>query len=270
MNLDTQTQTLFSKLGQLTKPWCVTTALLFSAASFAAVPVAESSGEPGLNAKPQGSQQAAQQGNSDLLTEMYLQLQQLQAEVDELKGTVELQQFKIDQLNEKRLQDFINLDKRIAAIATGKPSTQALNIAGQEQGDAKQPSNQVSGQELERYKAAQALARGGDLAAATTEFESFVKNYPDSRYLPSALYWLADAALQQKQTEQAQSTWQRLIEQYPTHHKVPAAQYKLAQIEFEQGKKAEAKQRLEAVIANPASQKGVVALAKAYLKRQFP
>lgn len=269
MNLETKVSTLFSKLGPITKPWCLTTALLFSHSLFAAVPVAESSGEPGLHAKPK-VEQVVEQGTRELLAELYLQLQQLQAEVDELKGTAELQQFKIDQLNEKRLQDFINLDKRIAGLGNPKNANAALTVDTSNSTQATQPSNDVSGQELARYKAAQALARGGEFAKAGVEFESFIANYPQSRYLPSALYWLADAALQQQQSDKAVEIWTRLSTEHPKHHKVPAAQYKLAQIEFEQGNKAQAKQRLEAVVANPVSQKGVVALAKSYLKRQFP
>lgn len=250
----------------LTKPRSLVAALLFLPLfSQAAVPVTESSGEPGYVDARQQAQMAKQKNTAKMLGDLYLQIQQLQSEVDALKGTVELQQFKLDQLNEKRLQDYINLDKRLAEL--GKPG--GRNTTETVKTSAGSASQDVSGKELERYKAAQALARKGEFAQASQEFELFIKTYPESRYVPSAMYWLADSALQQQQQKQAADLWSRLIEQYPKHHKAPAAHYKLAQIEFEQGKKSQAKQRLKALVANPASQKGVVALAKAYLKANY-
>lgn len=269
MNLKAKIVSLpvFSKPCLLTKPRFLVAALLFLPLfSQAAVPVIESSGEPGYIDARQQAQMAKQKNTAKMLADLYLQIQQLQSEVDALKGTVELQQFKLDQLNEKRLQDYINLDKRLAQLG-GQPSQTPANVSNTV---SEQASADVSGKELERYKAAQALARKGDLAKASTEFELFIKTYPQSRYVPSAIYWLADSALQQQQKDKAAKLWTQLLQQYPKHHKGPAANYKLAQIEFEQGKKAQAKKRLQALIANPASQKGVVALAKSYLKVNFP
>ena len=57
---------------------------------------------------------------SDTQTELLLQLQALQTEVMELRGLVEQQAHQLEQLQQRRLDDYVDLDRRISELA-GQP-----------------------------------------------------------------------------------------------------------------------------------------------------
>lgn len=81
------------------------------------------------------SQNILQDRPVDTQTELLLQLQVLQTEVMELRGLVEEQGYQIQQLQQRRLDDYIDLDRRISELA-GSGSANKTQI--------KQPNKAVS------------------------------------------------------------------------------------------------------------------------------
>ena len=80
-----------------------------------------------------------------------------------------------------------------------------------------------------RYLAAEALARGDDLAAARANALSVADRYPKSRLAPRALLLAATIDLRTDQDASAQSVLVRLINTYPNASDLPDALYLLAQ-----------------------------------------
>lgn len=58
-------------------------------------------------------------GNTSSNGELFIVIQELQAEVRELRGIVEEQSFLIEQLRQRRLDDYIDLDRRISELGGG-------------------------------------------------------------------------------------------------------------------------------------------------------
>ena len=58
-------------------------------------------------------------GNSRQMMELYMQVQQLQREMMELRGVNEEQAYRIRKLERQRLADYQNLDQRLQALSAG-------------------------------------------------------------------------------------------------------------------------------------------------------
>ena len=77
---------------------------------------------------PQGSAAVATNANSS--AELFVQLQALQAEVRELRGLVEQQNYTIEQLSQRRMDDYLDLDRRIGELTSGGSSSSSSASAG--------------------------------------------------------------------------------------------------------------------------------------------
>ena len=91
------------------------------AASFANAQVQIIESQP-IGGKPPSAARSAEPSNTAGQAEMFYQMQLLQQEVLELRGLVEQQSFEIRQLKQQRLDDYLDLDRRLSQIAAGAPA----------------------------------------------------------------------------------------------------------------------------------------------------
>jgi tol-pal system protein YbgF len=216
----------------------------------------------GVNSAPAGSPVvtgAAAPGaaQNESLGRLYLQIQQLQQDVMRLNGIVEEQAHELRKLKEQSLERYVDLDKRLGAMAGG-----ATVVAGSQGGasasvpDALPPVNSArSGPvaeqpgEGEAYRAAYALVRGQQFDQAVDAFHQFLRNYPDGRYAPNAHYWLGELYLvvQPQDLEASRQSFTLLVTQYPDNPKVPDALYKLGKVHFLKGNREKAREYLDGV-----------------------
>ena len=188
---------------------------------------------------------------------LFNQLQILQQEVLELRGQVELQSHEIKKLKQQRLDDYLDLDRRIGEISPSSTESvdQTTRSVVSDTLKPPVPSASVSGKfepgedERVRYrKAIDQVLKQQDYQSAQMSFSDYLARYPKGYYTPNVYYWQGEIFLLQDETDKAVNAFTALIEQYPNHSKVYDAKYKLAKIYFRQGKKEEAKFLLEAVV----------------------
>lgn len=192
--------------------------------------------------------------------QVFMQLQQLQQEVQQLRGLIEEQQNQIQQLKQENLERYQDLDRRMAGGAAGAAQNQsgapvnAANAPVMPVAPAPGPaaaSNAAADPEKEKlyYDAAFDLIKTRDFAKASQAFSGFLRKYPNSQYAGNAQYWLGEVSLAQGDLPAATQAFAQVSKSYPDHQKVPDSLYKQADVELRQGNTAQAKTILQRVIS---------------------
>ena len=106
--------------------------------------------------------------------------------------------------------------------------------------------------------------RNRKFAEATTAFNRFVRDYPNSGYTANSFYWLGELYLAQNNMEQARQSFTQVLNLYPDSQKVPDSLYKLGVIQHRLGDIGRAREYLNRAVSQyPGS--SAAALAQTYL-----
>lgn len=182
---------------------------------------------------------------SSQLSQLFYQLQRLQQEVNLLRGAVEDQRHRLEQLGREQQERYQDLDRRIAAgPASGQP-TPANPSAEALQAPA-------TSTEEGAYRAAYALMDQRDYIAATQAMQRLIDDYPNGRYTPNAFYWLGEMQYRNGDLERARQALVQVINLYPDHNKTPAALYKAGVVYAALGDAARARSYFERTIRDHA------------------
>jgi len=250
----------------------ISAAFVYSTTSFAQAPIIDASVEkqqavaaaPAIAAQPASGQGQAQ-------GELFYQLQLLQQEIMQLRGTVEEQAYQLKQLKDQSMERYIDLDRRLGQLATAEPTT-----AGTEKEGGQNPATNVAvgpvvnalPNEKEAYDKAYALVTSRRFDDALDAFQQFVIDFPDGKYTPNSYYWMGELyqVITPQDLELARQVFTQLIERYPDHAKIPDAMYKLGKVYFLKGDCSQSRDFLNQVIANYSTGSNSSAANKA---RQF-
>ncbi len=215
---------------------------------------------------------------------LFYQMQVLQQEVRQLSGLVEEQSRLIQKLQQNQRLQYIDLDRRVAALAPNRPapgptplpdidrqSAVDADVAGSESSLLDPGTTEATVQaepepttEREAYARAIRWMRSKRFAESTVAFEKLIVDYPNGQYTPNAFYWLGELHLASSNIEPARQNFVQVIRLYPDHQKVPDALYKLGVLYFQLGDESESRRYLTQVQTDfPQSSAG--ALAKRYL-----
>ncbi|GAA0686773.1 hypothetical protein GCM10009104_10900 [Marinobacterium maritimum] len=212
-------------------------------------------------------------------------LQQLQDEVRALRGVIEQQQYRLDQLERHQRDRYRDMDKRISLLFQQLPQGAGTAVVGgadsvaadtQAAAEAAQsqvaPVDQASTEDAEQgageqqvYEAAFAKVRARNFGAAEAELKGFINQYPDSALQPNAWYWLGEVYLAQQNTADSEAAFARVVEQYAQHGKAADALYKLGVLSGRSGNAAKARQLMQQVVQEY-PQAPAADLARGYLK----
>ncbi|MBK3868013.1 tol-pal system protein YbgF [Pseudomonas stutzeri] len=189
---------------------------------------------------------------------LFMQLQQMQEEIAQLRGMLEVQQNEIQRLQQEGLERYQDLDRRLSsgsaaaanqAVAPQEASSAAdagANAAAQGQGRSESSD---PAQEKLYYDAAFDLIKAKDFDRASQAFAAFLRKYPDSQYAGNAQYWLGEVNLAKGDLQGAGQAFARVSQAYPQHSKVPDSLYKLADVEIRLGNRDKAQGILRQVIS---------------------
>jgi tol-pal system protein YbgF len=207
--------------------------------------------------------------------EIFFQIQALQQEVLELRGLVEQQSFELRQLKQQRMDDYLDLDRRLSQLSGSAPSqpvvpsastSRSLDVARETAAEIP-VADGAQANELAAYRTAIDLVlKQRDFDGGSAALQQYLKDFPAGHYAGNSLYWLGQISLQKNDSQQSKRWFQQLIDQHPNHQKTPEAKFKLAKLYFEEGQLERAKKMLQEVAGTNSAAAG---LAKDFLQQNF-
>ena len=232
-----------------------------------------------IDSRPSGSSDAGQAGNGaassssdgevNFQTQLFMQLQALQEEVLELRGLVEEQAHELKRLKQRRLDDYLDLDRRIGRLSEQLGGPGASGDSGLDKISSAKDQNAADADvvsETQAYRQAYQLLRDREIDQAIEAFNGYLDDYPGGNFAGNSHYWLGEIYLLQGDLDQAGTWFSRLLEEFPDDRKKPDAQYKLGRVYHQQGKETQARELLEEVAAGASDP---ARLARQYLKENF-
>jgi tol-pal system protein YbgF len=177
------------------------------------------------------------------------QLEELQNEVNELRGVTELHTHQLSQVLNRQRELYQELDRRVSEALKPVNSVPAAIIAPTipTGAVASYSSDLTENQAYDR--AVNLVLKDKQYDKAIPEFQAFNSKYPDSSYAPNVHYWLGQLLFNKTEFSQAKKEFNLVVEQYTASNKRSDAMLKLAMVEQKLNNKAAAKVWYEKVIA---------------------
>lgn len=204
-------------------------------------------------------------------SDAFSELQLLRAEVQELRGLVETLNFRLQQVKQQQLDDYLDLDRRIVITSENRTDVATAQTGRLTQGQRVQPVQTSSSTDDEAIKldydrASTLLLKQRDMEGAVAAFNAHIERYPASPYLANASYWLGEIYLLKGLDEEARQEFSRIVEQHSGHSKEMDARFKLGKIYHQLGESSRARELLEVAAASSGA---VSSKAKSYLEDNF-
>lgn len=176
--------------------------------------------------------EAAQQGQLELAN----QIDGLRQDLARLRGQIEVLTNSLAN-QEKREKDFYtDLDERLRKL-----EPQQVTVDGK--------SGTIDPNEQRSYDAAVAQIKANDYKAALLSFQGFLRQYPDSIYLPASQYWIGTCYYAQRDYKAAIAAEQIVVKNYSDSPRASDALLIIASSQSDSGDKKAAKKTLETLIA---------------------
>lgn len=203
--------------------------------------------------------------STSAIYEVLGRLEQLQLEVQQLRGVVEDQSQTITNLKTRQGNIYSDLDSRLQEVT--KVNTMLLSGQGIVAPTSATLSNQVAQvakpilakpskaivnvvkvenviTDKTRYQEAYQMLRNGHNSRAISAFNSIIIDFPSGEYADNSQYWLGEAYKVNQNLGAAKSAFLKVVMNYAGSPKVPDALLKLGYIEFEQNNMAQARDYL--------------------------
>ncbi len=229
-----------------------------------------------------------QSQGSNNTAELVIQVQQLQTQIAQLQGTIEEQNFQINELKERQKVLYVDMDSRLAelektglaqnttqnnelvvdssvsdnnqssSIELGKPVIQAPVI--RETVDAQLSTNTLNQADLsaqtmavnpaveQAYQTAFAQLKAGRFNESARLFEDFIQQHPSHELTDNAYYWLGESYYVTRNYPLALSAFQSLAEQFPLSSKLADSLLKIGYTYHELEDFQQAQQALDKVV----------------------
>lgn len=223
-----------------------------------------------VDSRASNSEPSDADDRANFQAELFFRLQALQEEVSELRGLVEEQAHELKRLKQRRLDDYLDLDRRIGRLSEqmGGPGASGLDKDSDERSGADGRSSDDADvvSETQAYRQAYQLLRDREIDQSIEAFNNYLDDYPEGNFAGNSHYWLGEIYLLQGELEQAETWFSRLLQEFPDDRKKPDAQYKLGRVYHQQGKENQARELLEEVASGASDP---ARLARQYLKENF-
>lgn len=227
--------------------------------------------------QPIQSQAISADSTPSMQWQIYQQVQQLQQEVRDLRGQLEVQGNIIERMKQDARSRYLDLDQRITQLKNTPPvvvdaatttvaTPPTANTATTETPPVVVPNPD---EEKRAYFAAYEVFKTGGPNKAINPMRNFIKNYPYSTFTPSAYYWLGEFYLAASPADvtNAKKSFKIVTEQYADSPKAAAALLKLGSFADVDGKTQEAIKYMLLVVKNFPNTPEANA-AKSYLSAQ--
>lgn len=213
-----------------------------------------------VHSSPQGKSSAAEDGQLQLITELIARVEQLQAQVSQMSGQIESQRYKLEKLEKASESRYLDMDRRLASLTVAQAESPVTV-----------PTHENSVQSVsdqDAYQTAMKLLRAKEYDQASSAYDSFIRNYPDSDLLQNAFYWSGAVYLFQQDYDAALERFKAVIDRFPEGGKAADATYSYAVTLHKSGDLEGARHWLNQVLTEHAGAQGnAVSLATDYLKK---
>lgn len=182
--------------------------------------------------------------------EIQQQLDDLQTEVNELRGVTELHTHQLTQVLERQRELYQELDRRVSEALKPQnavPTAIQSHNNGQNVANVNYSSNLSENESYDR--AVNLVLKDKRYEQAITEFKLFNQKYPHSTYAPNAHYWLGQLLFNKGELAQAAKEFDVVVNQFKDSSKRSDSILKLATIAQKQGDKFRAVALYKKVIA---------------------
>jgi len=205
------------------------------------------------------------------LVDMLNRIEQLQGDVQQLRGQIEVQTHTLDDMQRRQRELYLDIDRRLQQLESGQmaqpvqplapdadvPVTAAPPVIAPPTAPgraATPPPPEPSGEEQAEYEKALAILREGRYEDAASTFNQFLASYPGSAYADNASYWLGETYYVTRDFDRALVTFDKLVNSHPQSPKLPDARLKMGYIHYEKKDWASARRELDGLVADfPAS-----------------
>ncbi|SFM87214.1 tol-pal system protein YbgF [Izhakiella capsodis] len=197
-------------------------------------------------------------GQSQLLQQLQQQLSSMQSDMDSLRGQIQENQYQLSQMAERQKDLYQQVDKlnsSASSSSTQQPGTDtgAANTAPGSNAETGSGAEAVatvqSGDANTDYNSAVSLVlEKNQYDKAISAFQSFVKKYPNSTYIPNANYWLGQLSYNKGKKDDAAYYFATVVKDYPKSPKSADALYKVGVIMQEKGDSGKAKAVYQQVV----------------------
>lgn len=190
--------------------------------------------------------------NNQGLVDMLLRLDNLQAEIQAMRGELELHSHQIEEIKQRQRDLYVDIDRRLlrlerSGVSDGaqiEPSTSTAPHSGTAATASVAPqvkpettshtaSESSIADEQKAYQNAFDMLRDLRYEQAVKEFRKFLQDYPQGRYAHIAQYWIGEAKYAQRDFKQAIVDYQKLISDYPNSPKLAEAMLKIGYSQYE-------------------------------------
>ncbi len=209
--------------------------------------------------------------DSGALFKLVDEMDSLEAEVRELRGQKEALSHRIEQMEERQRQLYLDTDQRLQRIesATPAPTADATPSSSSPPPDipatpappaatpgqpppATPPTPAATGvdpfAEQQAYQSAFDLLKSGRYDEATVAFQRFIAEFPTGSYADNAQYWLGETFYITRRFEDAVREFERLVSAHPASQKLTHALLKIGYAHDELGNRREAERVLTELI----------------------
>ncbi len=179
----------------------------------------------------------------EAIIELYQRVEDLQHDVNSLRGTNEQLRHELDTVKKSQKENAIAIDDRIQSVedkvktlTTEKPSAETTakdtSASDSTSSSTEKPTEEKNVGETRKVKDSVAYKRAYDLlkddpAGAVADFKDFLKDYPSSALAANAHYWIGETFYSQEKYEEAKKKFLTILKDYKGSNKEPDAALKL-------------------------------------------
>ncbi len=173
------------------------------------------------------------------LADMQNQIELLKQEVARLKGDLEVANHQLELAQQRQKDLYADTDGRLRKLESGAQATTP----------PPQPAPVVEEKDVKAFAEAEELSKSVKHKEAFAAYDAFLKEYPNSKLVPDALYGLGYSQFALKNYKSAIATQQKVIDQHPQSAKVPDAMYNQANCQIQLGQVSNAKKTLKELVS---------------------
>lgn len=172
------------------------------------------------------------------------QLDEMQTEVNQIRGDLELYSHKLEQILQRQRELYLEIDRRIEMASV-------QNVSQLPPDEAVPPAEpMLSDDENTLYDSAvNLILKDKKYEQAIPQFQSFLTQFPKSDYVPNAHYWLGLLLFNKQEWKTSEEHFNQVVSFYPDSAKRADSLLKLGVIAQRKGNDARALQLYEQVVS---------------------